>query len=41
MTSRCVRGFVFSTVFLWTTLSWAIPPSLDQFYIPAPIRAKV
>ena len=25
---------MFSTVFLWTTLSWAIPPSLDQFYIP-------
>ena len=35
MTSRGIRTLVFSTVFLWTTLSWALPLSLDQFYIPA------
>ena len=35
MASRGIRGLVFSTVFLWTTLSWALPLSLDQFYIPA------
>ena len=29
-----IRGLVFSSIFLWTTLSWAIPLSLDQFYIP-------
>ena len=35
MTSRGIRGLVFSTIFLTTTLSWALPPSLDQFYIPS------